>query len=87
MSERCVSEFMLDDTIVTITEKNTMTIGLKDWREGIEYKTTNIASIFREACMRPLYFSDLQRWLNLFNDGVIAFSEDDPTLMRCRETV
>ena len=63
-----------------------MTIGSKTWREGILYKTKNIASVFRTACLWPLYFTSMQRRLKLFKYGGIADSEENPTWMRFWDT-
>ena len=68
-------------------EKYSMTIGSKYWIEGILDKTTNIASGFRAAGLWPLYFPAMQRQLKFFKYSSIADSEENPTWMRCRETV
>ena len=68
-------------------EKNEMTIGSKTWREGILDKTKNIASGFIASVLWTLSFPDMQLRLKLLKDGDIAVSEENPTWMRCRETV
>ena len=78
---------MLENAITTITKKYAMTIGSKAWKEGIQYKTANIISGFRAPGLWPLSFPAMQRRLELFKDGGIALSEENPTWMRCRETV
>ena len=82
-----VTDFMLENAITTISKKLATTIGSKYWREGIEFKTKNDDYGFRAAGMWPLFFSAMQRRLKLFKDGGIADSEENPTWMRCRETV
>ena len=77
---------MLENNITTITKKCSMTIGSKSWREGIKYKTTNIASGFRASGLWISSFGDMKRHLKLFKDGSIALSEDNPTWIRCRDT-
>ena len=64
-----------------------MNIGSKAWREGIKSKTKNIASGFRAPGIWPLYFPATQIRLKLFKDGGIKLSDENPTWMRCRETV
>ena len=64
-----------------------MTIGYKAWREGILDKNTNVDSGFRGAGMWHLYFPSMRRQLKLFKGGGIADSEENPTWMKCRETV
>ena len=78
---------MLENDITTISKKDAMTIGSKAWREGILDKTTNIASGFRAAGLWPLSFPTMQRQLKLFKGGSIVDSAENPTWMRCRETV
>ena len=64
-----------------------MTVGSKAWREGVESKNTSISSVIRVAGLWYFYFPDMQCRLKLFKDGAIADSEENPTWMRCRETV
>ena len=78
---------MLENAITKISKQYAMTFGSKVWREGILYKTTNIASVFRAAGMWPFYFHIMQRWLNLFKDGGIADSEENTIWMRCHKTI
>ena len=78
---------MLENDITMITKKDAMTIGSKSWRELILDKTTNIYSGFRAAGLWPLSFPVMQRRLKLFNEGIIADSEENPTWVRCWETV
>ena len=78
---------MLENAIVTITKKYAIAVGSKYWREVIQSKTTNIASIFRAAGLWPLYFTDMQFCLKLFKDGGITLSEENLIWMRCSETV
>ena len=85
--EKCVSNFMLENAITTISKEDAMTIGWKAWRDGILDKATNIASVFRVAVLWPFYFPAMQRRLKFFKDGGIADSEDNPTWMRCWETI
>ena len=68
-------------------KKYAITVGLKYWREVIQYKTTNIASRFRAVGLWPLYFTDMQFCLKLFKDGGITLSEENMIWMRCSETV
>ena len=68
-------------------EKYAMNIGSEYCREGILDKTTNIDSGFRAAGLWPLYFTDMQCSLNLFKYGGITDSEENPTWMRCQETI
>ena len=51
---------MLENAITTISKKDALTIGSKAWREGIEYKTTNVASGFGTAGLWPLSFPAMQ---------------------------
>ena len=53
---KCVLGFMLESAITKMSKKDAMTIGSKSWREGIEYKTTNIASGFRASGLWTFYF-------------------------------
>ena len=87
MLKKYVSDFMLGIAITTILKKYAVTIVPKAWKEGILDKTTNIASGFRSAGLRPLYFPAMQGLPKLFKDGSIANSEENPTWMRCQETV
>ena len=61
---------MLKNTITAIAKKYAMTIGSKYWREGIEFKTTNISSWFIVAGLWHLSFSDMQHWLKKLRMGV-----------------
>ena len=74
MLKRYVSYFVLENVITTITKKYAIAIGSKSWREGIEYKTTNIDPRFRATGMWPFYFLAVQR-------------HENPTWIRCQETV
>ena len=56
-----------------------MTIGSKYWIEGILDKTTDIASVFRAAGLRPLSSPVIQHRLKLFKDSRIADSEENLT--------
>ena len=78
---------MLEDSIITIPKKYAMTIGSKAWRQVILDKTTNIASGFKAAGLWPLSFPDMQSRLKLFMGGSITDSEENPTWIRCRDTV
>ena len=77
---------MLENAITMISKKDSMTIGSKYWREGIKYKTTNIATGLIAAVMWPLYSPAMQLQLKLFKDSSIADSEENPTWMRYQET-
>ena len=59
---------MLYNDVTTITKEDTRTIGSKIWREGIQYKTTNIDSIFIASGMwsliSPLACSAAGSYLN-----------------------
>ena len=70
---------MLENTITTISKKYAMTIGSKYWIEGILDKTTDIASVFRAAGLRPLSSPVIQHRLKLFKDSRIADSEENLT--------
>ena len=48
-------------------------------------KNTNIPSGFRAVGLWPLFFPAMRRLLNLFKDGGIADSEENPAWMRCQE--
>ena len=78
---------MLANDVTNITKKDAITIGSKSCRERIQYKTTNIASGSRASGMWVLSFPVINTRLNLFKDGVIAFSEENPTWVRFCETV
>ena len=78
---------MLENAITTFPKKDAMTIGSKSWREVILDKTTNVASGFRAAGLWPLSFPATHRRLKFFKDGGIADSEENPTWIKCRETV
>ena len=78
---------MLENPITTIVKKDAMTIGSKYRREEILDKTTNIDSGFRATVLWPLYLPAMYCWLKLYKGGGIADSEDNPTWMRCQETV
>ena len=58
--KHCVSGFMLENAIATITKKYAMTVVSKAWIKFIQSKTTNIASGFISKGLRPLYFTSMQ---------------------------
>ena len=70
---------MLENSITVISKKYAMTVGSKAWREGIEYKTKNIASGFRASGLWPFYFRSMQLQLKSFKESGIALSEENPT--------
>ena len=80
--KHCVSRFMLENTIETITTKYAINVGSKYWREFIQYKTTNISSGFRASVLWPLYFNTMQFCLKLFEESSITLSEENPIWMR-----
>ena len=69
---KCVSDFMFENAITAISKKDAMTIGSKNWREFIEYKTRNFASGFRAEGLWPLSFPSMQRRLELFLRTVVS---------------
>ena len=85
--KHCVSKFMLQNAITTITKKDAMPIGSNSWREGIVSKNSSIDSGFRVSGLLSFYFPATQRRLKLFKDCGIALSEDNPTWMRFWGTV
>ena len=56
MKKKRVSDFLLENAITIISEKDAMAIGSKYWREGILDKNTDIASVFRAAGLWPFIF-------------------------------
>ena len=70
-----------------IMKRDAMNIESKAWREGVLDKTTNIDSGFRAAGLWNFSFPAIYIWLTLFKKGGIVLSEDNPTWVRCQETV
>ena len=85
--KHCVSGFIVENAIATITKKYAMNVGSKSWREVINYKTANIASRFITAVLWPFSFPAMQFWWKLFLESAITFSEWNTIWMRCSETV
>ena len=50
---------MLENDIAAITKIYTMTVGSKSWREDIQYKTKNTASVFRTEGLWTFYFTGM----------------------------
>ena len=65
---------MLENSITVISKKYAMTVGSKAWREGIEYKTKNIASGFRASGLWHFSFPSMQIRLKLFKGVGISDS-------------
>ena len=84
--KRCVSGFMLDNNVTTITKRCNY-YWFKSLKRRYPSKTTNIASIFKASGMWPLYFTVIQQHLKLFKDDGILLLEVNPNWIRCRETV
>ena len=64
-----------------------MTVGSKSWREFIQSKTKNTASVLIATGLWPLVFTVMQFCLKLFKESGIIFSDENPIWMRCSETV